>query len=259
MITYILCGIPLLYLFALVYPKNWFSVNATERGGIFRFGKLIRIVEPGFHHIWPWEEYRVDDTRVQEAKIPITDMAVIGITNMLFRIDLQIFFQILDPIALYLKYKGNIIDALISLAEGALTQALNQMKDINPFDSTDGKNQLYELSERILRQDAADLGIVIEKYVFQRVYPPKSVLAKSEQIMDAEGTAASLKILSDAQAAQAEALGNNFLPLQAIKAVQEAIEKGSANGAFKTFVLGEGSVSSLLQLIDQEGKDKNDG
>jgi regulator of protease activity HflC (stomatin/prohibitin superfamily) len=171
---------------------------------------------------------------------------------MQFRIDVQVFFQILDPIKLYLNFKGNVIDAMATLTEGAITQALNKMKDVNPFDSSIGKTQMYELSQKIFIRDAAALGIIVEKYVFQKIYPPKAVLDKSEQIMMAEGQAASLKILSDAQAAQASALGNNFLPLQALEALREMIKEGSANGAFRTFVAGGGSVDALMQLLTKE-------
>ncbi len=253
-VTIVFTVIGLFVVIAMLYPPNWKVFGPTKIGGVFRFGRFVRLLGPGIHHIWLWESAKIDDTRQIQVQIPSTDMSVIGTQNMTFNLDTQVFCHITDPMKRYLKYNGTLTDGIVTLVEGSLTMALNQLR-VNPFDSPSGKQRMYDLSNKWLVNAAADWGIQIDRYVFQKVYPPKPVLEKTAVIMRAEGEAKALLVKTAAENTayqQKKAMqGKDFLPLQTLQTLHDTVADGAVAGGLKTVVIGDDSSKALTQLLNQ--------
>ena len=238
---------------------NWRILGPTKVGNLRRFGKLVGVLEPGIHHLLPFESVKIFDTRQWQNQVPATDLAVIGKDNMVCNIDTQLICSIFDSMKFELNFQGDLDDALATLVEGSLTMALIQMKE-NPFDSEVGKSQLYAISKKLLIKAAASWGIRINQYLIQKIYPPETVLAKTAAIVRAEGEAKAILVVNSAvnevYTQQKSLQQQDYMKLQALQTLKETLTQ-SAAGGLRTFVLGGDPMNSLLTLLEDGEKHEN--
>lgn len=253
-VTIVLGVIAILVLIAGLAPTNFFVVKPTEKGGILRFGKLVRKINPGWHLIWLFEWTLVDDVRERQGKIPLTRMAVVGRgKNYLFDIDAQILYEVDDPVELWLGFQGDVHAALVTLTEGALTTALMQM-EANPFDDDKAKQEMIDRSKIWLITAASRWGLKITDYLIQRISPPQAMLEAAEiQIRakaEAEATAVTSAAETLAYRQQKDIEGDDWFKKEVLQTWQD----GMSHGAFQTVALGgnDPTANLVMKLLNEK-------
>ncbi len=197
-------GVPILLVLWLL--SGIYIVRPDEQGVVRRFGKAVRITEPGPHYRLPWPVEKVDKPKVQQVRRieigfetispgpparyrfhPEESLMLTGDEQI---IDAQIIVQYkIRDAAKYLfnvRYlegpQGTIKDA----AEVALRQVVGQ----RPIDDVLIKEKLHvEIDIRTVLQgiiDGYDSGIRIIEVKLQTVQPPKEVAAAFSDVVSAK-------------------------------------------------------------------------
>ena len=203
-LLWIKLGVPMVLVLWLL--SGIYIVRPDEQGVVRRFGKAVRITEPGPHYRLPWPMEKVDKPKVQQVRRieigfetisqgqparyrfhPEESLMLTGDEQI---IDAQIIVQYkIRDAAKYLfnvRYlegpQGTIKDA----AEVALRQVVGQrpIDDVLIEEKLQVEIDIRELLQRII--DGYESGIRIIEVKLQTVQPPKEVAAAFSDVVSAK-------------------------------------------------------------------------
>ncbi len=197
-------GVPILLLLWLL--SGIYIVRPDEQGVIRRFGKVVRITEPGPHYRIPWPIEVVDRPKVKQVKrleigfrtihigpparyrfYPEESLMLTGDEQI---VDAQIIVQYQTKDAADYLFKVRDLEeprgALNDAAEVALRQVVGQrpIDDVLIEEKLQVEIDTKELLQRIM--DGYDSGLRIIEVKLQTVRPPQEVAAAFSDVVSAK-------------------------------------------------------------------------
>lgn len=86
---------PLIIIFLIVAISSIRQINQYERGILFKRGKYAKVLEPGWHIIWPiFESCRKIDIRTRAVDVP--EQVAITSDNVSIKINAVIYYKVFD-------------------------------------------------------------------------------------------------------------------------------------------------------------------
>jgi membrane protease subunit HflK len=197
-------GVPILLVLWLL--SGIYIVRPDEQGVVRRFGKAIRITEPGPHYRLPRPIEMVDKVKVKQVRrmeigfrtIPNTSPAryrfypeeSLMLTGDEQIIDAQIIvqYQVKDPEKFLFNVRGLEAErgALMDAAEVALRQVVGKrpIDDVLITEKLQVEIDIRELLQRII--DRYDSGVTVKEVKLQTVRPPEEVAAAFSDVVSAK-------------------------------------------------------------------------
>ena len=248
----------------LVVVSGFYTVAPEEVGVIKRFGKAVRITQPGPHLKIPFIEtvLKPQVTKVHRLEVgfrtidpgpPARYRSVKEEAHMLtgdeniIAVEFSVQFRIKDPLAFLfnVRRQGKTVK---DAAEAAMREIVGK----NPIDNvlTEGKFQVQQETKILLQDilDRYDAGIVVDVVQLQDVLPPEQVVASFKDVVSAR---------EDRERAveQAEGFRNDLIPKakgEAEKIINEAegYKEATVNKA-------KGDASRFLQVLAEYSKAKD--
>ncbi len=252
-------------LIALVIVALWgfsgfFRVEPDELGAVMRFGKFVRVVEPGlnYHLPYPVESVqtvpalRVMKTDVGmrtsgggEIDVPEESLMLTGDENIV-DVDFSVLWKV-DPnrIGDYLFNIQNPESTVKAVAESAMREIIGR-SNIQPV--LTGARQNIETAVQELMQktlDSYDAGVLVQQVQLQKVDPPSQVI---DSFRDVQAAQSDLERLQN----EAQTYANRVVPEakgRAARILQDA-------EAYRAQVIAnaKGQSSRFLQVYDQYKK-----
>ncbi len=258
-------GIPILI--GLWLLSGIYIVSPDEQGVVRRFGKMVKITEPGPHYHLPSPIERVDKPKVKQIKrmeigfrtvdprpparyrfIPEESIMLTGDEQI---IDAQIIvqYQIKDASAYLFNVWGleTRRGALKDAAEVALRQVVGQrpIDDVLITEKLQVEIDTRELLQRIM--DGYESGLRIKEVKLQTVRPPKEVAAAFNDVVSAKED-------KDRYIKQAEGYREDIIPKARGKA--ESIIRAAEAYREERIKLAEGDVDRFLSILKEYEKAK---
>jgi membrane protease subunit HflK len=197
-------GVPILLILWLL--SGIYIVRPDEQGVVRRFGKAVRITEPGPHYRLPRPIEMVDKVKVKQVRrmeigfrtIPNTSPAryrfypeeSLMLTGDEQIIDAQIIvqYQVKDPEKFLFNVRGLEAErgALMDAAEVALRQVVGKrpIDDVLITEKLQVEIDIRELLQRII--DRYDGGVMVKEVKLQTVRPPEEVAAAFSDVVSAK-------------------------------------------------------------------------
>jgi membrane protease subunit HflK len=197
-------GVPILLVLWLL--SGIYIVRPDEQGVVRRFGKAVRITEPGPHYRLPRPIEMVDKVKVKQVRrmeigfrtIPNTSPAryrfypeeSLMLTGDEQIIDAQIIvqYQVKDPEKFLFNVRGLEAErgALMDAAEVALRQVVGKrpIDDVLITEKLQVEIDIRELLQRII--DRYDSGVTVKEVKLQTVRPPEEVAAAFSDVVSAK-------------------------------------------------------------------------
>ncbi len=197
-------GIPVLI--ALWLLSGVYIVRPDEQAVVRRFGKMVKVTEPGPHYHLPQPIEKVDKVKVKQVRrieigfrtispgppaqyrfMPQESLMLTGDEQI---VDAQIIvqYQIKDPAKFLFNVKDleKPLGALMDAAEVALRQVVGQrpIDDVLITEKLQIEIDIRELLQRII--DNYDSGLKIVEVKLQTVRPPKEVAAAFSDVVSAK-------------------------------------------------------------------------
>ena len=87
--------LPLMIIFLFIVLRSIRQIDQYERGILFRCGKYAKVIEPGWHVIWPiFESCKKIDIRTKAVDVPEQD--AITSDNVSIKINAVIYYKVFD-------------------------------------------------------------------------------------------------------------------------------------------------------------------
>ena len=183
----------LLILFVLTKDKWIVIINEYEKGIVLRFGKFVRIMDPGLNIKLPYiETVRKVDMRTQTIDIP--PQKVLTKTNVELIVDAVIYFHIIDPIKAILEVK-NVREAFKLRVMSTLRAEIG---NLHLHEVVENIAKLNERLKKDLEKVSDKWGVSIESVQIQSI-------TISEEVLEAMHLRKSAEIKKEAK--KEEALG----------------------------------------------------
>lgn len=175
-----------------VLYTSFYTVSSNARGVVRRFGKVIKVTQPGLHFKFPWPIDEVDTPKVEEYKrievgfrtvrlqpqaqyrsVPEESLMLGGDTNIV-DLDFVVQFRITDAVK-YLFEVDDVDGAVKDAAEAAIRQVVgdSEIDDILTTEKTAVALKAQEIIQEIV--DLYGCGVQIVAVQLQDVYPPEPV------------------------------------------------------------------------------------
>lgn len=245
-----------------------YIVRPDEQGIVRRFGRAIRVTQPGPHYRLPWPIERVDKVKVKKVRrIEIGFRTVSTGTPARYRfmpeeslmltgdeqiVDAQIIvqYQVEEPE----KFLFNVRDleaergALMDAAEVALRQVVGQrpIDDVLITEKPQIELDIRELLQRII--DRYDSGIKIREVKLQTVRPPKEVAAAFSDVVSAKED-------KDRLVKEAEGYREDILPKARGRAA--SIIRGAEAYKAERIERAHGDADKFLSILKEYEKAKD--
>ena len=254
-------------LLALWFLSGIYIVRPGEQGVVRRFGKVVRVTEPGPHYRLPSPVERVDKPKIQQVRRleigfetispgpparyqfhPEESLMLTGDEQI---IDAQIIVQykIKDPADYLFNVRG--LEGPLGTIKDAAEVALRQVVGERPIDDVLIKEKLQvEIDIHTLLQEIVDgyeSGIQIKEVKLQTVQPPKEVASAFSDVVSAKED-------KDKLIQEAEGYKEDTIP----KARGEARSMVLAAEAYKQekVTRAQGDVEKFLAVLKEYEKAK---
>lgn len=187
--------------FAIVPQQNAYVVE--------RFGKFLKVLDPGFHFLIPFVDQIQYVHSLKEEAVPIPEQQAITRDNVTISIDGVLYLRIMDPFAASYGV-DNPIFALTQLAQTTMRAELGKITLDSTFESRESLNA--NIIEAI-NNAAQPWGVTCMRYEIRDILPPETVRnamdmqAESERRKRAEILTAEGMKEASIQTAQGEAAG----------------------------------------------------
>ena len=87
--------IPIIVIFLIIVISSIRQINQYERGILFKRGKYSKVLEPGWHVIWPiFESCKKIDIRTRAVDVP--EQVAITSDNVSIKINAVIYYKVFD-------------------------------------------------------------------------------------------------------------------------------------------------------------------
>ena len=262
-LKWIIPAVVVLWLLSGIY-----IVRPDEQGIVRRFGKAVRVTEPGPHYHLPGPIEKVDKVKVKKVRrieigfrtispgpparyrfVPQESLMLTGDEQI---VDAQIIvqYQVKDPEKFLFNVRGleRPQGALIDAAEVALRQVVGQrpIDDVLITEKLQIEIDIREVLQKII--DRYDSGVGIKEVKLQTVRPPKEVAAAFSDVVSAKED-------KDRLIKEAEGYNKDVLP----KARGEARSRVLAAEAYKAERIkrAEGDADRFLSVLKEYEKAKD--
>ncbi len=217
----------------IVLPSMVVIINEYQRGVLFRLGRLIGIIEPGFNIIFPFGIDRVVKIDLRTFTIDVAKQEVITKDNVPVLVDAVVYFNVFDPVLAVTKV-ANYTQSTTLLGQTILRSVLGQ-HELDEILSK--RSELNEILRRLLDEDTDPWGIKITAVEIKSIELPdtmKRAMAKQAEaererrakIIAADGEyQAAQKLLEAASVISKEPAALQLRYLQTLSEI--AVEKNS--------------------------------
>lgn len=217
----------------IVLPSMVVIINEYQRGVLFRLGRLIGIIEPGFNTIFPFGIDRVVKIDLRTFTIDVAKQEVITKDNVPVLVDAVVYFNVFDPVLAVTKV-ANYTQSTTLLGQTILRSVLGQ-HELDEILSK--RSELNEILRRLLDEDTDPWGIKITAVEIKSIELPdtmKRAMAKQAEaererrakIIAADGEyQAAQKLLEAASVISKEPAALQLRYLQTLSEI--AVEKNS--------------------------------
>jgi modulator of FtsH protease HflK len=243
-------------LLAVWLASGFYTVNATQRGVVFTFGKYTELTDPGLHWRLPYPiqtQENVDLSTVRtieigyrnnvKTKVPRESIMLTGDENI---IDIQFAVQytVKDPLD-YLFTNKSPDKTVREVAESAFREVVGANK--MDFVLYEGREQVANDAQKMIQHilDVYRTGIAISNVTMQNAQPPEQVQASFDDAVKAKQDL-------ERQKNEGQAYYNNVVPRAqgtAARLLQEA-------QGYRQAVLADaqGETSRFKQVLTQYEK-----
>ncbi len=193
------------FLAVILVWSSWFTVSPEEVGVILRFGKFVRVVNPGLNFKIPFgveKDYKVPVERQEKQEFGFRTVRA-GIRtqystrsykneSLMLTGDLNaaqvewiVQYRISDPYKFLFKVR-HARQTLRDLTEATMREVIGD-RTVNEI-ITVGRQEIEDLVLRLLKERATqyELGIKVVQVVLQDVNPPDAVKASFNEVNEAE-------------------------------------------------------------------------
>jgi membrane protease subunit HflK len=183
-----------LVLWALI--DSFHVIDQRERGVVLRFGKAVRVLEPGPRFTLPRPIERVERVDVTQVRSMSNRVPMLTRDENLVNIDFAVQYQASDAARFLFKVR-DVEETLAQVSEAAVRQVVGSrtLDDVQVGNRLEFTSEAREIIQRLL--DSYESGITVNLVNFQDVVVP-------EQVKDAFDDA--IKAREDEQRAINEAL-----------------------------------------------------
>ncbi len=259
-------GVPILLILWLL--SGIYIVRPDEQGVVRRFGKAVRITEPGPHYRLPRPIEMVDKVKVKQVRrieigfrtyrpgspaqysfMPEESLMLTGDEQI---IDAQVIvqYQVNDPEKFLFNVRGLEAKrgALMDAAEVALRQVVGKrpIDDVLITEKLQIEIDIRELLQRII--DRYDSGVTVKEVKLQTVRPPEEVAAAFSDVVSAKED-------KDRLVKEAQGYREDLLP-KARGQAASIIRKAEGYKAERT-KRAQGDVDKFLAILKEYEKAKD--
>jgi len=244
--------------------SGFFQVGPNERGAVLRFGKMVRVVDPGlnYHLPYPIESVLtppalrvnkidigmrvIEDRRGNTIRdVPEESLMLTGDENIV-DVDFSVLWKIkLDGVVAYLFNIQQPEGTVKAVAESAMREVIGR-SEIQPILTgarQNIENGVHDLMQRVL--DHYGAGIEVTQVQLQKVDPPSQVIAAFRDVQAARANA-------EQQLNEAQTYSNTVLP-QARGRVANITQAAEAYRE-QTVAEAKGQTSRFLQVYEEYKK-----
>jgi regulator of protease activity HflC (stomatin/prohibitin superfamily) len=161
------------------------GVTVVRQGFVYtieRFGKFVRVAEPGFHFINPIFDSVGQKMNTMEQVLDIPGQEIITKDNVMVAVDGVVFFQVLDPAKAAYEV-SQLYPSIINLTTTNLRTVMGSLD----LDETLSKRD--EINARLLHvvDDATEAwGVKITRVELKDIRPPADIVSAMTRQMKAE-------------------------------------------------------------------------
>ena len=179
------------------------QINQYERGILFRFGKYLRMMEPGWRLVWPIiDHYQKVDIRTKAVDVP--DQEAITKDNVSVRVSAVIYYKVLDASKAILSVE-NFYYATSQLSQ---TTMRNVVGEIELNDLLTSRDATAKRIESIVQQSANEWGLEILSVELKDIKLLDSMVRTMAKVAEAERERRATIISSQGEVVAAENLAN---------------------------------------------------
>jgi membrane protease subunit HflK len=244
-----------------------YIVRPDEQGVVRRFGKAVKVTEPGPNYHWPRPIEKVNKVKVKQVRrieigfitvsqgpparykfIPEESLMLTG-DEQIIDAQVTVQYQVSDPI----KFLFNVRDlerrhgALMDAAEVALRQIVGKrpIDDVLVAEKLQVEIDTRELLQRII--DRYDSGISVKEVKLQTVRPPQEVAAAFSDVVSAKED-------KDRLIKEAQGYREDILPKARGKAA--SVIRGAEGYKAERTKRAEGDAARFLTVLKEYEKAK---
>lgn len=164
----------------LVLPGMVTIITEYQRGVLFRFGRLVGIINPGFNVIFPFGIDKVWKVDLRTFTIDVAKQEIITKDNVPVMVDAVVYFNVFDPILAITKV-ANYTQSTTLLGQTILRSVLGQHE---LDDMLSKRSELDEVLRKLLDEATDPWGIKVTAVEIKSVELPdtmKRAMAKQAE------------------------------------------------------------------------------
>ncbi|TDR44115.1 protease FtsH subunit HflK [Tahibacter aquaticus] len=170
---------------AWVALDSWSVVNARDVGVVQRFGKMTRVMSPGFNLKWPRPIETVTKVKTKDVRLLADSVRMLTMDENIVQIDFNVQYQVSDAQKFLFQVKDVEDPTVKQAAESAVRQVIGGSA-MDTILSGQGSELVAE-TKRVLQTtlDSYDAGIIVNEVNFQSVAPPHEVKEAFDDVTNA--------------------------------------------------------------------------
>lgn len=231
------------------------SIKVVNTGYVYvveRFGQFYKVLEPGWHLIFPYVDYVRARVSTKQQILDIEPQSVITKDNVNINIDNVIFYRVMnarDAIYNIDNYKSGIIYS-------AITNVRNVVGSMTLDEVLTGRDKINKELLAIVDQITDAYGIKILSVEIKNIVPPAEIQAAMEKQMKAERDkrAAILQAEGKRQSAISIAEGEKQSKILQAEAEKEANIRRAEGQREAQLLEAEGRARAIMEISDAEAR-----
>lgn len=187
-------GIIVLVIVGWLLPKTLYTVKQWEKVALLRFGRIIKIVEPGLHSKIPYADslVRVD---LRMLTVDMRGQSAITKDNISIGVDAVVFMKVEDAEKIILKIK----DFQQAVSKYAQTSIRNIIGRYSLDDLLESREEIANELKKVIDVLATDWGVDIAKAELQDISLPADMKRAFAVQAEAERESRAILIKADAE------------------------------------------------------------
>lgn len=170
---------------AWVALDSWSVVNARDVGVVQRFGKMTRVMSPGFNLKWPRPIETVTKVKIKDVRLLADSVRMLTMDENIVQIDFNVQYQVSDAQKFLFQVKDVEDPTVKQAAESAVRQVIGGSA-MDTILSGQGSELVAE-TKKVLQAtlDSYESGITVTEVNFQSVAPPHEVKEAFDDVTNA--------------------------------------------------------------------------